>query len=47
MGVVPSDEADAAVDLARNTDGVQKVVKIFSYLNVSKKNRNQPPQNNS
>lgn len=38
MGLVMQDEADAAVDLARNTDGVQSVVKIFTYLQVVRKN---------
>lgn len=37
MGILPEKEASVAVDIARNTDGVQGVVKIFSYLNVSKK----------
>lgn len=37
MGILPPDEADAAVKLASHTSGVQSVVKIFSYLRVSKK----------
>ncbi len=37
MGILLPEEADAAVDLARNTDGVQSVVKIFSYVNISKR----------
>lgn len=36
MGALRSDEADIAVDLAGGTDGVQRVVKIFSYVTVSK-----------
>lgn len=36
IGTVPADEAEAAVDIARNTDGVQRVIKIFSYVHVSK-----------
>lgn len=36
MGILPPNEAEAAVDLASNTDGVEKVVKIFSYLKISK-----------
>ena len=33
MGIVNKTEADAAVEIARNTDGVTKVVKVFEYLN--------------
>lgn len=33
LGVVTKEEAQAAVDIARNTDGVTKVVKVFEYLN--------------
>jgi osmotically-inducible protein OsmY len=33
MGIVTKEEADAAVDIARNTSGVTKVVKVFEYLN--------------
>lgn len=33
MGQVTKEEADAAVDIARNTAGVTKVVKVFEYLN--------------
>jgi osmotically-inducible protein OsmY len=36
MGIVPPTQADIAVEVARTTAGVQKVVKIFSYLHVSK-----------
>jgi osmotically-inducible protein OsmY len=36
MGIVPPNQADIAVEVARTTAGVQKVVKIFSYLHVSK-----------
>ena len=32
LGIVPRTEAEAAVDVARNTFGVQKVVKVFEYL---------------
>lgn len=32
MGLVTHEEADAAVDIARNTEGVVKVVKVFEYL---------------
>ncbi len=33
MGLVTRQEADAAVDVARNVAGVQKVVKVFEYIN--------------
>lgn len=33
MGIVTQEEAEAAVDIARNTDGVTKVVKVFEYMN--------------
>jgi len=36
MGVLMPAQATAAVDLASNTDGVQSVVKIFSYMNITK-----------
>jgi len=32
MGIVTSAEADAAVEIARNTDGVTRVVKVFEYM---------------
>lgn len=32
MGVVTQAEADAAVEIARNTTGVEKVVKVFEYI---------------
>jgi len=35
MGVLPREEAEIAVNVASNTQGVQKVVKIFAYLTVS------------
>lgn len=37
MGILLPEHADAAVHLASNTDGVQSVVKIFSYMKISKK----------
>lgn len=37
MGTVPANEADAAVDIARRTAGVERVVKIFSYITITKK----------
>jgi osmotically-inducible protein OsmY len=36
MGILPPEQADIAVDVARTTVGVQNVVKIFSYLRISK-----------
>ena len=36
IGIVPHEEADVAIQLARTTDGVQNVVKVFSYLTISK-----------
>lgn len=36
LGILPHEEADAAVEIARTTDGVQNVVKIFSYLTITK-----------
>lgn len=32
MGAVTQAEADAAVEIARNTAGVEKVVKVFEYI---------------
>lgn len=37
MGILQPKEADAAVLIASNTEGVQSVVKIFSYMNISEK----------
>lgn len=36
MGILQADEADAAVDLARETEGVARVVRVFSYMKISK-----------
>lgn len=36
MGILPADAARAAVDIASNTEGVTKVVKIFSYIHINK-----------
>ncbi len=33
LGIVNKAEADAATDIASNTDGVAKVVKVFEYIN--------------
>lgn len=33
IGLVNKVEADAATEIARNTDGVTKVVKVFEYIN--------------
>jgi osmotically-inducible protein OsmY len=32
LGLVTQAEADAAVEIARNTEGVSKVVKVFEYI---------------
>lgn len=32
LGIVTNKEADDAVEIARNTDGVTKVVKVFEYM---------------
>jgi osmotically-inducible protein OsmY len=37
MGTLKVDEADAAAEIASATDGVQRVVKIFSYVTISKR----------
>src|SRR3990167_5956074 len=36
MGIVEPSEADAAVDIAQHTGGVEKVVKAFSYIRITK-----------
>lgn len=33
LGIVNKAEADAAAEIAANTDGVSKVVKVFEYIN--------------
>jgi len=33
MGLVSQDEANRAVDIARNVSGVDRVVKVFEYIN--------------
>ncbi len=37
IGIVTRDEADAAVELARTTSGVAKVVRVFEYIDVATK----------
>jgi len=37
MGILLPEQASAAVEIASNTSGVQSVVKIFSYMKISKK----------
>lgn len=37
MGLVVASQADVAVDIARHTTGVTQVVKMFSYLTITKK----------
>ncbi len=36
IGTVYPDQADIATDIARSTDGAQHVIRIFSYLHLSK-----------
>ena len=35
MGIVTSDEADAATELARTTSGVSRVVRVFEYISAA------------
>lgn len=42
MGMVLPDQADIAVDIARKTDGVEKVIRMFTYLNPSKSRTTNP-----
>ena len=35
MGIVTSDEADAATELARTTSGVSRVVRVFEYIGAA------------
>ena len=35
MGLVTEPEAEEAVDIARNTGGVRKVVKVFEYCKAT------------
>ncbi|HVE43679.1 MAG TPA: BON domain-containing protein [Gammaproteobacteria bacterium] len=37
IGTLPPEEARAAVDLASHTDGVGKVVRVFSYIHITSK----------
>jgi osmotically-inducible protein OsmY len=32
MGIVRSEEANAATEIARTTSGVQRVVRVFEYV---------------
>lgn len=36
MGLLQAHEAEAAAEIASNTDGVQRVVKVFSYMTITK-----------
>lgn len=36
MGIVPPEDAQAAVEVASETDGVSRVVKMFSYIRITK-----------
>lgn len=42
MGTVQPQEAATAVNIAKDTDGVQGVVKIFSYVTISKNKPTEP-----
>lgn len=35
MGTVTGEQAEAAVDIARNVGKVKKVIKVFNYLNLN------------
>lgn len=37
FGTLPSEEAEAAAEIASETDGVQRVVKVFSYVTITKR----------
>ncbi|MFZ2315854.1 MAG: BON domain-containing protein [Gammaproteobacteria bacterium] len=39
MGTLKPEQAEAATDLASNTDGVQSVVKVFSYIHITKNSK--------
>ena len=34
MGLVSTQEADTAVNITRNISGVEKIVKVFEYVNI-------------
>ena len=36
IGIIPPEQAQQAVQIARTTSGVQNVIKVFSYLRISK-----------
>lgn len=36
MGILEPDAANVAIDIARNTDGVEQVVKMFSYIRITR-----------
>lgn len=36
MGIIPHAQADIAVDIARSTEGVREVVRMFYYVSISK-----------
>ena len=35
MGIVPPDQANIAIDIARTTAGVEDVVKVFEYIRIT------------
>ena len=51
MGIVTRDEGDAATEVARTTQGVQKVVRVFEYVDpaeathLDQRGGSNPPQN--
>lgn len=36
MGILPPNQANTVLDIASNTDGVRKVIKMFSYIKITK-----------
>lgn len=36
MGILPPEQANTVLDIASNTDGVRKVIKMFSYIKITK-----------
>lgn len=36
MGTLPKDQAEMVLDIASHTDGVRKVVKMFSYVTITR-----------
>jgi osmotically-inducible protein OsmY len=36
MGIIPHEQADIAVEIARTTDGVQNVIKVFKFVRITR-----------